>query len=84
MFKYLDWYNVKSSYGCYAPRINMNSNNLDDAKQECNNNPSCVMFEHISKLSEGSEFNFCTDSSKLQVDFATAWHSTILYVKNGN
>ena len=37
----------------------MNSNTLNDVKQQCHDNPSYVMFEDVG--GEGSRFNFCTD-----------------------
>ena len=39
----------------------MNSNNINDATKECNDNPSCAMFYDL--YGEGSKFYFCTDSS---------------------
>ena len=53
----------------------MNSNNVNDVKQECHDNPSCVMFEDVG--GEGSRFNFCTDSSSEYSSNA----DTILYRK---
>ena len=56
----LAWNNIKSRY-CDNPSSRMSSNNLNDAKQECHNNLSCIMF--YDYCSKGSEFSFCTDSS---------------------
>ena len=53
----------------------MISNNLIDAKQECQDNPSCVMFEDVS--GEGYRFHFCKDSSSEYSSNA----GTILYRK---
>ena len=54
----------------------MNSKNINDAIQECNNNPSCAMFYDL--YGKGSEFYFCTYSSieKSEKD------SSILYNKS--
>ena len=61
MFKYLDNYIIKLSDYCEDPRITMTSTNVNDAKKECTNNPSCHMF--YKGCEEGAGYYACRDSS---------------------
>ena len=51
---------LKANYYCY-PTTDMTSIHLNDAKKECQDNPSCHMFYHV--CGRGSKFKFCTDAS---------------------
>ena len=54
----------------------MISNNINDATQECNGNPSCAMFYDLH--GEGSKFWFCSDLSTEKPER----DGSILYKKN--
>ena len=85
MFKCLDGYSTRSGYGCHLGGVTtpMNSNNLNDAKKECHNNPSCHMFQQENNFGEDL-FAFCTDSAVISLAQYYNSRRKILYVKDGN
>ena len=63
IYQFADGYiikNIKNDYYC-GNASPMKSNSLYDAKQECQNNPSCKRF--YNNCGDGIAFYLCEDSS---------------------
>ena len=75
---FLVGYDIKSGFYCNTnfPEAIMSSENLNDAKQECHDNPSCLMF--LDDCAGGHRFLICTDSLPPKISPC----NSVLYKKN--